>query len=225
MATALKLFCLIFLAGGVFVLTQVFMPLISYQVWEWTALRENAPLITPLAQSQSSNGFLPTQVLGVSVAQANSDLLNNLPYATRTYKPAYDTFTLSIPKLKIEQAIVKVDSEDPDKSLILLPGMALPGEKGNVFIAGHSSYFRLFGPNSQYLSIFKELHLIRPGDEIIATVQGQSFKYRVKSMRVVEPTNLTVLQAPDTSGRYISLMTCVPPGTFMKRLIVLGELQ
>lgn len=223
MAPFLKISSLFVLGVGVFVLTQAALPLVSYQIWEWTSLKSNAQLATPLIEQQ--NGFLSNKVLGVSIAQANQELTAGLPFTTRTYKPNYDSFTLTIPKLKINSAIVKVDGENPDRSLVLLRGMALPGEKGNVFIAGHSGYYRLFGPDDWYLSIFKNLNDLKVGDQIITTVQGQDFTYKVKSMKVVNPTDLSVLRPPDSNGRYISLMTCVPPGTFMKRLIVLGELQ
>src|SRR5256884_2553325 len=47
-------------------------------------------------------------------------------------------FSLTIPKLKINKAIVEVDSNDLSKNLAQLPGSALPGEKGNLFVSGHS---------------------------------------------------------------------------------------
>ncbi len=223
MAALLK-FCSLFALGcGVFVLMQVVLPMATYQVWEWRTMAQNAPLIGP--EVQQNNGFSMGQVLGVSVAQANNDLTSNLRYVTRTSKPSYDTFTLSIPKLNISQAIVKIDGDSPDRSLILLQGTALPGEKGNMFIAGHSNYWQLFGPDNWYLSIFKNLTDLQPGDQIIATAQGQNYVYKVKSLKVVDPKNTSVMIPPTSQGRYISIMTCVPPGTFMKRLIVLGELQ
>ncbi len=217
--------CLLFLGFGIFVLMQVALPLLSYQWWEWTTLHKNTVLIQPTSQAVVTNGFYTaSQVLGVSVAQANDDLTVNLPGVQRATKPAFETFTVTIPKLNITQAMVKVDGNDPDKSLVLLPGTALPGEKGNMFIAGHSNYFQIFGQSNWYLSIFKNLHELKNGDEVIATAQGQDFRYKIVSMKVVDPKDISVIQPPDTTGRYITLMTCVPPGTFMKRLIVLGKL-
>lgn len=226
MVAVFKFGCLIFLGFGIFVLTQVALPFLSYQWWEWTTLRQNTALIQPTSQAAVTNGFYTaSQVLGVSVAQANEDLTVNLPGTQRVNKPAFDTFTLTIPKLNITQALVKVDGENADKSLVLLPGTALPGEKGNVFIAGHSNYFQIFEQDNWYLSIFKNLHELKAGDEVITTTQGQDFRYKIVSMKVVDPKDISVIRPPDTSGRYITLMTCVPPGTFMKRLIVLGRLQ
>lgn len=224
MAALFKVGSLLILGFGVFFLVQAVMPMLAYEYWELTALKNDAPLVAPIAEA--SNGFMNSQVLGISTSSSGNYLVKDLAYGPRTTKASYDTFTLSIPKLKIEQAIVKVDDDQsPDRHLILLPGMALPGERGNMFIAGHSNYFQLFGPDNWYLSIFKDLMNLKAGDEIIATAQGQHFKYKVIGMKVVDPKDLSVLHPPDSNGRYISVMTCVPPGTTMKRLIVLGKLE
>jgi sortase A len=209
---------------GVFLLTQAMLPILSYQMWEMTHLANSAPLVAPT--SKGGSGFLASQVLGVSVAEANNELVSNLPHFQRATAATYSTFNLTVPKLHINHALVKVDNENPDKNLSLYPGTALPGEKGNVFIMGHSSYYPLAGePTSYYLSIFKDLNKLEPGDQIVVEVQGQKYTYRVIGLKVIPPTDTSVLNPPDDVGRYISLMTCVPPGTFMKRLIVLGQLE
>ncbi len=225
MKAVIQLASLLFLGLGIFVLTQAFLPLVSYQIWEWTTYRQSIALNSPV-MAGSSNGFFQGQVLGVSIAEANEQLVGNLAATRRTYKPSFDTFTISIPSLKIDKAIVKVDSEDPNQSLVLLPGTALPGEKGNTFIAGHSNYWQLFGTgDTRYLTIFKHLNDLKKGEKIMITAGGQTFTYKMIGMKIVDPKDVSVLNPPDPSGRFVSLMTCVPPGTFMKRLIILGELQ
>src|SRR3990167_3609244 len=47
-------------------------------------------------------------------------------------------FLISVPKLEIEKAKVKVDAVKFDKTLALFPGSAIPGDVGNSFITGHS---------------------------------------------------------------------------------------
>jgi sortase A len=218
----LKGLCLFSLGAGIFVLVQAMMPIISYQIWEMTTYRFQYGLTAPVS---ASTGGWGSDVLGVSVAQAGENLTEFGPQHTRDTPAPYDTFNLTIPKIDIYGAMVKVDSEDPQKNLVLLPGMALPGERGNMFIAGHSNFFRLGGEPNYYLSIFKNLMKMEKGDKIVATAQGQDFTYRVIGMKVVDPSETSVLLPPDATGRYISLMTCVPPGTFFKRLIVLGKLE
>jgi len=78
------------------------------------------------------------QVLGISVQNKDNfpAFVSNL---TRETRPNYSQFQISIPRLNIENSPVYVDSNDLSKGLAQLPGSALPGEKGNVFISGHSA--------------------------------------------------------------------------------------
>jgi sortase A len=72
----------------------------------------------------------------------------------------------------------------------------MPGEWGNVGLAGHRDSF------------FRSLRHIRPGDMItLHTLRGQ-FQYRVESTRVVSPANIEVLAATDK--RELTLVTCFP---------------
>ncbi|MBI4039728.1 sortase, partial [Candidatus Daviesbacteria bacterium] len=102
---------------------------------------------------------------------------------------------------------------------------ALPGEKGNVFISGHSSGFNPQLSDKTNLTNYKDIQNLQRVYEIKDLVMGKTFTYKVTGMMVVDPKNLSVINPPDQNGRYISLMTCVPPGTFFKRLVVLGQLE
>ncbi|MBI4040065.1 sortase, partial [Candidatus Daviesbacteria bacterium] len=199
MIKSVKVTSVIFLGLGVFVLMQAILPLVSFKVWEWMNLQNNAPLITPYSTN--------SQIAGVSVAKA--DFPAFISTNSRKVKPNYDSFAISIPKLDISQAIVAVDSNDLDTHLALLPGTALPGEKGNVFISGHSSGFNPQLSDKTYLTIFKDLQKLQRGDEIKVLVMGQTFTYKVTGMMVVDPKNLSVINPPDLNGRFIPLMTCV----------------
>lgn len=131
-------------------------------------------------------------------------------------------FTISIPKLRIDRVLVKVDSESFDQWLAHYPGSALPGEEGNVFISGHSVLPQFYNPRD-YKTIFSTIHTLEPGDEILVEVGGVEYRYLVKSKRVVDPQEVSVIKPP-APGRFLSLLTCNPPGTYFKRLIVLAEL-
>jgi sortase A len=66
---------------------------------------------------------------------------------------------------------------------------------------------------------------IKKGDEINIETPGQLFTYVVQGMKVVDPKDVSVINPPDQVGRYLTLMTCVPPGYNVKRLIVLAKLK
>ncbi|KKR87095.1 MAG: Sortase [Candidatus Woesebacteria bacterium GW2011_GWB1_41_10] len=129
-------------------------------------------------------------------------------------------YTISIPKLKIENATVAIGGEDLSKSIIHYPGTALPGKRGNSALFGHSILPIFYNPKD-YLSIFSLLPTLKKGDEIFVEYDGISFKYEVETMFEVLPTDLQVLDQ-DTTDSFLTLVTCVPPGDPRKpkRLIV-----
>ena len=143
-------------------------------------------------------------------------------------KPQIDTETsgriyfLSIPKLRIENAIVEIAGKSLDNTLIHYGGTGLPGEYGNAVIFGHSILPQFYNPKN-YKSIFSLLPKLNLRDEIFIKFDGVIYKYLVSDMRITSAEDISVLeQRYDDS--YISLITCVPPGTYWKRLVVTARL-
>jgi len=143
--------------------------------------------------------------------------------ATTSARP-YDEFSLTIEKINVKSAKVKVWVNDFSKNLALLPGTGLPGNVGNVFITGHSALPAL-SSSTDYHSIFTELTKLEFGDEIILDAGGQKYTYLVEKTSVVDPSDVSVITPPDPYGKYLSLMTCVPPGLATQRLIVRARLN
>lgn len=208
-----KYFSLLFLGVGVFLLMQVLLPPLAFQIWAATSLNKDTLLVNP---SPGEN------VLGVSVSNS-SDFPGFISETVPANLP-YTEFSLSIPKIKVQSAEVKVASTDIDNSLIQLAGSALPGEKGNVFISGHSS-LPIFFKDNNYKAIFSNLPTLEKGDQIQVRALGQEFNYVVENLKVVDVSDTSVINPPDKEGRFLSLMTCVPPGLTLKRLIVLAKLR
>ena len=65
---------------------------------------------------------------------------------------------------------------------------------------------------------------LKKGDQIIIETFASKFIYEVIGIKVVDPNDLSIINAPEQQGRYVSLMTCVPPGLNFKRLVVLGKM-
>lgn len=208
----MKLIPLGLLSIGTILLLQVILPVASFQFWEFGQSLNNQNLISPLKSRE--------QVLGISVQNKNNfpSFASNLK---RESKPNYSEFTITVPRLNMKNQIVEVDSNDLSKSLAHLPGSSLPGEKGNVFITGHSAVNPFF---SFKVAPFGKLTDLKKGDNIEVSAGGTNFTYQVVGIKVVDPSDLSVIPAPDEIGRYVSLMTCVPPGLNFKRLIVLGKM-
>ena len=202
-----------FLSIGLFLLVQVIAPILTFEVWALGQKYNDIILITP-QKPQSS------QILGISVQ--NKD---NFPAIVSTLKREtkanYTKFTIAIPRLKVERQDVYIDSNDLSKSLAHLPGSALPGEKGNLFISGHSALSQFFSLKE---ASFSKLPDLKKGDQIIIETNASKFVYEVTGFKIIDPNDVSIINAPEEQGRYISLMTCVPPGLNFKRLVVLGKM-
>lgn len=212
----IKLFSLSILGIGIFALVQVAMPFLAYQLWESKIINNDSLLIAPVfAGNNSSN------IPGVRV-----ETIGNFPAFISEQAVSgplpYKDFNLSIPNLKLHDIKVLAMSNDFKIFAAHLPGTALPGEKGNVFISGHSSLPQLQNNKG---GVFAKLPNVKKGDEVEIKAGGQKYIYVVEGMRVVKPEEVWVINPPDNVGRYLTLMTCVPPGFNTKRLIVLSKLK
>jgi len=104
--------------------------------------------------------------------------------------------------------------------VVRFPGTAEPGKYGNAFLVGHSSYYP-FLPG-KYKDIFALLPEIELGDEIEIWQNQKKFTFRVSEKKEVKPNNIDVLR--QTNDQRITLMTCTPLGTTLRRLIVTAKL-
>lgn len=221
-------FLLMTLGGGL--LIWVFWPILSFIAVSDTLAR----IVTPIADAEksiSSNTLSPV-AYAVSesktvVGQNDVDFTNvNLWYPAAPQKhitAPVNTYMLSIPKLKIHGAQVTISSDDLDDTLVHYGGTGLPGKYGTAVIFGHSTLPQFYSPTS-YRSIFSLLPTLKAGDEVDITYDGVDYTYSITEMDVLEPTDLSVLEQRFDDS-YITLVTCVPPGTTWKRLAVHGKLK
>ncbi len=100
------------------------------------------------------------------------------------------------------------------------PGTAEPGKIGNAFYTGHSSNV-LWEP-SPYNTVFALLPDITEGADIYITQDQKEFHYRVISKKEVSPDDVSILKQGDQ--KILTLMTCTPVGTTLKRLVVTAQL-
>jgi len=95
-----------------------------------------------------------------------------------------------------------------------IPGTALPGEAGNVGLAGHRDTF------------FRRLRDIEPDDEIrLVTPEGR-YRYRVQRTDIVRPEDVWILGP--TEEPTLTLVTCYPftyIGSAPERFVVRAVLE
>ena len=117
---------------------------------------------------------------------------------------------MQIPRLGLSVVVVEgVARTTLRRGVGHIPGTALPGEDGNVGLSGHRDTF------------FRPLKDLRIKDEIqISTLKGD-FMYEVESLRVVEPSDVGVLEP--ARENVLTLVTCYPffyIGAAPKRFVV-----
>ncbi|HOR01882.1 MAG TPA: sortase [Candidatus Woesebacteria bacterium] len=212
-------------AGFVFLgltfLSLAVFPIVKFQLSYSTRLKQ---IIDPL----SAESYDQPSILGQSATDytqlsnwfINSPELPNL--SSQTIDTSISSYYLTIPKLKINRALVTLGSMDLEKSLIHYPQTALPGHFGNTVIFGHSVLPQFFSPKN-YLTIFSTLFKLNQGDEIILEYDKSTYKYIVEEMFEVKPTNLSVLDQR-FDDKTLTLITCSPPGTYLRRLIIKASL-
>lgn len=144
-------------------------------------------------------------------------------------KPADPNFGIVIPKIDANSSVVaNVDPRNSreyqqalTKGVAHAKGTVFPGQIGNTFLFSHSSV-NIYDAN-RYNSVFYLLRKLNNGDVFYLTYQGRVYKYEVFQKKIVEPEDIEYLDA-NTRKNQATLMTCWPPGTTLKRLVVIGEL-
>jgi len=203
---------------GLFVFFFLILTLIVMGPTYYTKL---AYLWTKPTNNYSQKYELPVAINDSSNAIA--DLTNLIGQPTKTY--AQDTIV--IPKINVEAPIVYLNTTD-NKTIIdaikdgvgHYQGTALPGHIGNVFLTGHSSYYWWSG--GKYNQVFALMDRLTAGDLVYVYSQGERYIYRVSKSFVVNPNQVEVLAPSDKA--ILTLMTCTPVGTNLRRLIVQGNL-
>jgi sortase A len=139
-------------------------------------------------------------------------------------------FSIVIPKIGANSKIVKdvdpYNSKEYQQKLTQgvahAKGTSLPGEFGNSFYFAHSS--DNFYNANRYNSVFYLLNKLSRGNLIYLIYNGIIYSYKVTESEVVNAEDVNYLQS-DENKKTVTLMTCWPAGTTLKRFIVVGELQ
>ncbi len=204
---------------------------------------ENLPLHEDGEISQNDNGE--------RILRAEQE--STIPQSGLTFSPTVEKKKkLAVPDLHIDVApidnriiipridqnipIVRVSSENLIKrdwaalendiqgalqdGVVHYPGTSLPGQKGNIVITGHSSYFP-WDPG-RFKDVFALLHDVVVEDRIVVYYNQKKYIYEVEDIQVVLPDDIRVLE--QTESDQLTLITCTPIGTNLKRLIVVAKL-
>lgn len=224
----LRIVSILLMVLGVSIILYVFFPLISWQIYfanEFTQqdIQEPIPQSTLVNDTSVANLFTSASQSFSGVNYDNpKNWFPNYKFG-KSGKPVIQYYTISIPKINLNNAVVSTVDTNLSKHLVNYSGTAYPPQKGNAVIFGHSTLPQLYNPKD-YKTVFTYLYKLSPGDEIDVNVGNVQYKYRVESIIVVDPENTTVLQQ-DYDDSFLTLITCTPPGTIWKRLVVRARIE
>lgn len=142
--------------------------------------------------------------------------------------PVDTNFSIVIPKISANTRIIpNVSTSDYKEYMQALAigvahakGTVFPGMKGNVFLFAHST--DNFWDVGRYNAVFYLLKELEVGDEINIFFGGKRFVYKVYDTKIVQADEVQYLTAKP-EGQTLTLQTCWPPGTTLKRLLVFAE--
>lgn len=121
---------------------------------------------------------------------------------------------IEIDRLKLSAMVREgVDAETLSTSVGHVPSTALPGHSGNFALAAHRD------------TLFRALKDIKADDLVTFQTQDETFTYKVRHTRIVQPTDVSVLQSDGHEA--LTLITCYPfyyVGSAPQRFIVQASL-
>ena len=210
------------LLTGLIVTSYIFFPLLSWQIYFASAFAQSleTPIPKPEVLGSNSWGSLISEAGNIISGADYSNAQNWFPHysATKDEKPKISFFSISIPKLKIQNAIVSTQDLNLASHLINYPGTAIPADKGTSVIFGHSTLPQLFDPEN-YKTIFANAYQLKTGDVINVSVNGVGFVYKIYEISVVSPEDTSIF-TQDLNDSFLTLVTSTPPGTTWKSLII-----
>jgi len=215
-------------ALGLGILAAVAYPVVSYQLKDFKLFSKDLGLLSPVYYESKANSDQGPKILSdLDYTKASSwfpgstqnDLFRS-PIINNLDVPEY--YSLSIPTLGLTDLKVSLFDEDLTKHLVQYPQTALPGQLGSPVIFGHSTLQQFFDPK-KYTTVFSTLPKIKPGSDIFVKYNDQEYTYRVTNTIEVKPSELWVLKQ-SYNAKTLKVITCVPPGTTLRRFVVEASL-
>lgn len=173
-----------------------------------TATKKAHPVATP---TQQPNAF--------------ASVVQKLQIKQEVIVPVDTEFSIVIPKISANSFVeTNVDSSNYDEYIGALKngvaharGTALPGDSGHMYLFAHSTDNLL--NISSYNAVFYLLYKLEPDDRIYIFYKNKKYAYKVIDKSIVDPTQIEYI-TKQSSKPFLTLQTCWPPGTTLKRLLV-----
>lgn len=222
----LRIFAIFLFFCGFGILAYVLFPLVSWQLYfqpQFTSQTVATPVPKNSLVTKESIQGLIAQAQQFQVDYTNAQNWYPNLHTKNAGSAQIPSYTLSLPSIGIKDAVVSTTDYDLSKHLINYGGTAIPPENGTSVVFGHSTLPQLFNPKD-YKTIFANAYKLKTGDTISAVVDGVTYVYKIFDITVVNPDD-TSMFSQNYDDSYLTLITCTPPGTIWKRLVVKARLE
>jgi sortase A len=180
-----------------------------------TTSPSSSSTLPPTTTTRPSTTRATTTTLAPTTTRPSLPVPEPPPVEDGTVDPLVEVGQIEIPRLALDRTIYEgVRLSTVDHGPGHWPGTALPGELGNVVLAGHR-----VSQNAD----FRNLDQLTEGDEVIFTTKrGRRHVYHVVSTEIVGPEAIRIVD--QTYARTATLFACHPPGSVAQRIVVHLEL-
>lgn len=165
--------------------------------------------------------FVAYQLWGTGVAEQRAQ--STLATEFRSQRPAIPLVSglvgrITIPTIDVDKFVVAgVEIDDLKRGPGLFLGSPLPGQLGNVAIAGH---------RTTYGAPFSRIDEVRQGDRITLETTSGTYTYVTNgSPKIVPASAIEVVKTKDPTQATLTLVSCHPKWTSAKRIIVVATLD
>ncbi|MGG4213345.1 class D sortase [Paenibacillus sp. FSL L8-0638] len=194
---------------------------------EWNEDREQSKLLKAAELPSGKSDALWTPSLTDSYARLSTRLTEVPVRETRqnaspppvTIGSANETpiATISISRIALKLPVLEGATRiNMRHAAVHMPETGTLGQAGNAAIAAHRA--RTSG------RLFNRLNELKIGDKIVVNTRGNQYVYSVYSLKVVDPTDVSVLKS-FKKQKLLTLITCDPLINPTHRLIVQAKLS
>lgn len=180
----------------------------------------HAPTTTAAATTVPATTVVETTIADTTTTTAPATTAVPLPQPVSPPPPRSDEAhvelgTIEIPKIGISKPLLEgISLNTLDKAPGHWPGTAMPGQPGNVVVAGH---------RTSKDRPFRHIDQLVPGDEVIFNTADGRFVYTVTDTQIVLPNAMWIVtQTPASTA---TLFACHPVGSTAERIVVFLQLQ
>ena len=192
----------------VYIFALPIYPSVKYRIMQ----REEVSLAGSMGTSTEAAAVHQDEVI---VKEKTAKIVSKLPEAEYAVSPN----RIIITKIGVNAPIVEAKTAEYglSRGSWRVPESSTPDKGGNTVITGHR--FKYLPPNNLTFFLFDKLVI---GDIVSVIYKEKDYFYRIKEIKVVEPTDLSIMNP--TEKPTLTMFTCTPIYSTAQRLVVIAEL-